>query len=251
MALKNDESIVSDLLPQLPKDASRIVEFGLCPTDIFKFYSEANPAVDYYAVNHLLRKKAIALKPRKGGVTDIIGNAESLSLKEMGVARKSVDCIILLNVLENMIDPWSFMNHQVEYLSENGMIIAVFQNFGHWSTIYNLIVGKWFFKDNYVSSKERIRFFSAATISELFEMSGLRITKYFRRILKDNKYQSFFSAFSNAFQQLNVDLTRFEEQATTLKYIVPAKKDSKNLGKEMNSSCQKDHRDMKNAILDQ
>ena len=225
MSLKNDKSEVIDLLPQLPPNASRIVEYGLSQKNLFKRYSEINPTVDYYSMNHSFEKKQKVSIINKEGQNLINCDAECFSLMELGIQKKSVDCILLLNVLENMINPWTFLNNQVEFLSDDGIIIAVFDNFGHGSNFYNLIIGQWLYGDYYKTQKNKIRFFNASTILELFKTSGLCITKHFRKIEKDNKYELFVSIFSNAFKQMNVDIGRFKEQATTLKYIIHAKKD--------------------------
>ncbi|WDP87230.1 MAG: methyltransferase domain-containing protein [Desulfobacter sp.] len=202
---------------------SGVVEFGQFSTDIFKLYSAANPETDYYAVNHSLERKQIVSKINKDGLKLISGNAECLNLEELGIAKKSVDCILLLNVLESMIDPWKFLTSLIDFLSENGMIVAVFQNWGHWSTIYNLIQGVWEYGNDQLPSNEHIRFYNFSTISDLFDGVGYHVLNFDRLYNQDIKYQAFASILSNPFKQLNFDMEKFEEQALTQKYVIRAK----------------------------
>ncbi len=224
MLLKGIEQSAQDLLPLLPKNPSRIIEIGYHPTNIFKTCAASNPKVEYTTILHSLEHKEKSNLINLNGQTQLKGNVEKISFKELGIPLKSVDCLILINVLENMINPWQFLDTQFDLLTEDGVVVTTYQNFGHWSTIYNLIRGEWMYKNSLMPQREQIRFYTPMTMGELFEGEGFVITNYLNRHKKDENYQNFVSIFSSALQKINIDMKIFEEQAATISFIVQAKK---------------------------
>lgn len=95
---------------------------------------------------------------------------------ELAIDRESVDCIILADVLEHLIDPWSLLRRLRGLLSPSGTVVASIPNIRHLSTLYHVFVrGYWPYRDRGIHDRTHLRFFTLRNIEELFCSAGLTI----------------------------------------------------------------------------
>lgn len=88
------------------------------------------------------------------------------------------DCIIMADILEHLIDPWSIVKQASSLLSEKGIIITSIPNVRHVSTILSLIFkGKWPYRNRGIHDSTHLRFFTRSNIVEMFQKAGLKIIK--------------------------------------------------------------------------
>ena len=85
------------------------------------------------------------------------------------------DLITFLDVLEHMVDPWTALGHAREHLAQDGRILASIPNIQVWSTVRQLLKGRWDYTDTGTLDRTHLRFFTKATIIEMFESAGLEV----------------------------------------------------------------------------
>jgi 2-polyprenyl-3-methyl-5-hydroxy-6-metoxy-1,4-benzoquinol methylase len=83
------------------------------------------------------------------------------------------DCIILNDVLEHMVDPYSLLVKIKPLLKENGMLIASIPNIRFWRTFKDFVIhGNWDYTDSGILDKTHLRFFTYKSIKKIFNQLG-------------------------------------------------------------------------------
>ena len=92
--------------------------------------------------------------------------------KELG----KFDLILLLDVLEHLVDPWTFLRHIKErYLAINGKVIVSLPNARHFSLVLPLLRGRFDYVERGILDKTHLRFFTNDSAIKLLKSAGLDI----------------------------------------------------------------------------
>ncbi len=96
----------------------------------------------------------------------IIGNIEKMNLEY----NHFFDIIILGDVIEHLIDPWSVIDKIRTYLKEDGLIIASIPNFLFFGNLKSIVWhGDFKYADSGLLDKTHLRFFCEKNIIDLFQ----------------------------------------------------------------------------------
>jgi 2-polyprenyl-3-methyl-5-hydroxy-6-metoxy-1,4-benzoquinol methylase len=100
----------------------------------------------------------------QGGVPDSLGR---------------FDLILMLDVLEHLKDPWSFLQSIVaNHLKPDGKIIVSLPNAQHLSLVVPLLLGRFEYTNSGIMDRTHLRFFTLATATSLIKGAGLRIERF-------------------------------------------------------------------------
>jgi len=103
----------------------------------------------------------------------IVGDIEKL---ELPLAKEHFDYILMGDVLEHLIDPWSCLKRLKEYLKPGGSVIASIPNVNHWRVLKDLILyDKWEYVAAGTLDRTHLRFFTKKTIVRMFTECGYKI----------------------------------------------------------------------------
>lgn len=98
------------------------------------------------------------------------------------------DVIILGDVLEHLIDPWSTVSKLKNLLAPEGIVVASLPNFREFSVFYKIFIkGDFQYASSGILDKTHYRFFCKKNMVDLFESSGLKVktaTESFKRVGK-------------------------------------------------------------------
>lgn len=86
------------------------------------------------------------------------------------------DCILLLDVLEHLNDPWNAITRLVRYLDPDGVIIASIPNVRNLAVIRRILDGSFAYEEQGILDRTHLRFFALADMNALFTKAGLRAT---------------------------------------------------------------------------
>ena len=92
----------------------------------------------------------------------------------------SFDCIVLGDVLEHLVDPWSALSKLVHYLKDDGSIVISIPNVGHYTTITSLLKSRFRYEEEGILDKTHLRFFTSESFNELISDAGLKKIKLLR-----------------------------------------------------------------------
>lgn len=89
------------------------------------------------------------------------------------------DLILILDVLEHLVDPWTVLNRiKSNHLKADGKIIISLPNVRHvTSTLPLLINGEFEYKERGILDKTHLRFFTRKSGEKMLEQAGLKIEK--------------------------------------------------------------------------
>jgi len=100
-----------------------------------------------------------------------IGDAEVLICE---VPNAEYDFILCLDLLEHLIDPWSFVSELHKKLKPGGKVIASIPNIRTLRVLFNLLIkGKFEYADKGIMDRTHLRFFTKSTIIQLMESNGM------------------------------------------------------------------------------
>ena len=85
------------------------------------------------------------------------------------------DCIICADVLENLKDPWTLLDKLLDHLAPDGRLVCSTHNIQYYKVIKDIIRDRWLYRAGGCMDRDHLRFFSLATIRNLFATSGYRI----------------------------------------------------------------------------
>lgn len=102
----------------------------------------------------------------------LVGNIETLPLPW---SDPRFDVLVMSEVLEHLVDPWSTVRKLVKLLKPNGLLLASSPNVSHYRIIANLIRGQWDLAECGVMDRTHLRWFTPKTYTEMFEAAGISI----------------------------------------------------------------------------
>jgi 2-polyprenyl-3-methyl-5-hydroxy-6-metoxy-1,4-benzoquinol methylase len=85
------------------------------------------------------------------------------------------DAVLFGDVLEHLEDPSDALVRVRPWLAPGGVVIASVPNLGHWSIVDDLLRGRFDYVPYSILSGTHVRFFTRATLCDLFEASGYRV----------------------------------------------------------------------------
>lgn len=211
-----------DLLKFIPKQADTVLEIGCGAGALANEYRKINQRATYYGVE--LCEEAAAYALEKGRIDKLLaGDVEKVNLSELEIRKGSIDCIIYGDVLEHLIDPWSVLKQQCQYLKENGIIVACIPNVAHYSILLNLMQGNWRYQMEGLLDKSHLRFFTLGSIKYLFTTSGLSIENIYTICLNLDTHNKFKEAMKTAVDTLGINPEIFDQNTKVFQYIIIAK----------------------------
>jgi len=209
------------LFALLPKRADQILEIGCGAGALSAAYKREVSAETIYTgveITESAAREAAEVLDRV-----IHGNIETMDNAELGIEAGQLDCLVYGDVLEHLNDPWAELEKRRPLLKERGTVLACIPNVGHWSVITRLLMGEWTYEDSGIMDRTHLRFFTRASIREMFEGAGYAITRL-QGIPKEAPFtERFFAALTPALTELGLDTEVFRTEAVNLQYVVRAR----------------------------
>ena len=173
-----DESPESthNLVVGLVPEGSSVLEFG-CATGYMS---------DVLVQRRACRVTGIELDPQAAAEATaycdrvIVGDAESLDFDEH-LGDERFDAVLFADVLEHLRDPAALLRRVRPFVAEDGAVIASLPNIAHVSVRLALLGGEFRYRDLGLLDETHLRFFTRASIVELFESTGFVVSKWRRR----------------------------------------------------------------------
>lgn len=131
------------------------------------------------------------------------------------------DYIIMGDIIEHLVDPWSALKKLKVMLKSDGCIIASIPNVMNAVTMYHILSGKFTYEESGVLDKTHMRFFTKYEIGKMFNTCGYDIEFLgYNQIWDRNDEVNEFEKEIMSMKSLNVDPDEFN----ALQYIVKATK---------------------------
>ena len=112
----------------------------------------------------------------------IVGDAEKIDYAA-GLAGEEFDVVLFADVLEHLKQPGDVLRRVRPFVAENGSVIASIPNVAHGSVRLALLGGEFRYRDWGLLDETHLRFFTRASIQDLFEETGYVVTHWTRQRL--------------------------------------------------------------------
>jgi predicted TPR repeat methyltransferase len=163
-----------EILPVLPATVRRMLDLG-CGTGATVALVKEARAVEWAG--------GVELDPRSArearGVCDRVWEGDAtLAPIETEVAKRSLDLVLALDVLEHLADPWTMVRRLSPLLAPGGRLIVSVPNIRNWKFLWRLAAkGDFRYTDAGLLDRTHLRFFVRETAVELATCGGLRLVR--------------------------------------------------------------------------
>lgn len=166
------ESVREDMLKYIPQETKTTLEFG-CGCGGFSALLKEKFGAESWAVEI---ERAAAQEAAKK--LDRVINADANeSLND--IPENYFDCIILFDILEHLVDPYSLLLSVKKKLTKRGVIVTSIPNIRYYRTFVDFVIhGNWDYKDHGILDKTHLRFFTRKSILKVFDKLGFKILMF-------------------------------------------------------------------------
>jgi 2-polyprenyl-3-methyl-5-hydroxy-6-metoxy-1,4-benzoquinol methylase len=115
----------------------------------------------------------------------VVGDAETLDLGEH-LGDERFDAVLFADVLEHLRDPRAMLRRARPFVAQGGAVVASIPNIAHISVRLALLGGEFRYRDLGLLDDTHLRFFTRASIVDLFESEGFVVSKWRRRHIEES-----------------------------------------------------------------
>jgi 2-polyprenyl-3-methyl-5-hydroxy-6-metoxy-1,4-benzoquinol methylase len=112
----------------------------------------------------------------------IVGDAEKIDYAAE-LAGEEFDVVLFADVLEHLKEPADVLRRVKPFVAENGVVVASIPNIAHASVRLALLGGEFRYREWGLLDDTHLRFFTRASIQDLFEETGYVVTHWLRQRL--------------------------------------------------------------------
>ena len=158
-----------NMLKYVPEGVKTTLEFG-CGFGGFSALLKKDFGAEAWAVE--IDKAAASEAAKK---LDKVINADAFeSLRE--IPNDYFDCIIFLDILEHLADPYSLLVSLKKKLTGRGVVVTSIPNVRYYRNYIDFAIkGNWDYKDNGTLDKTHLRFFTYKSILKMFDHLGFEV----------------------------------------------------------------------------
>ncbi len=215
-----------DLLGLIPPDARIILEVGCGAGALADAYRRINPDVRYLGIETSAEAARLAESP---GRLDrvVIGDAAVVEPGALGLPdpraedqQPTVDCLVFGDVLAQMVDPWGVLARLSRWVRDGGQVLACIPNVQHFSVLVDLLRGRWDYQEQGLLDRAHLRFFTLASVRDLFHRSGLELFEIVPGWGPDSGFDRFQQVMAPVLRDLGIDPAAFALQTRAAHYVV-------------------------------
>jgi 2-polyprenyl-3-methyl-5-hydroxy-6-metoxy-1,4-benzoquinol methylase len=150
---------------------SRLLDVGCASGAVGAGLKQSNPGLWVWGceINPQSAQVAATRLDHMSSVPRAQWNAEDLALV------KSVDTVLMLDVLEHMYNPWAELEFFAEHLPPDAQVIVSLPNIGHISILQGLAKGTFTYDAMGILDVTHVRFFTHAEMHAMFEQTGFQV----------------------------------------------------------------------------
>lgn len=153
----------------LPARAERVLEIGCGRGQTLKWLKDSGVAQETFGLELMAAQGAVARE-----VVDhlIVDDAEKTLENHYQPAH--FDLVLCLDVLEHLLDPWTFVTRVEALLKPGGLLICSVPNVRHYSVVMDLLFrGRWQYAEEGILDQTHLRFFTRASLPGLVGTGNL------------------------------------------------------------------------------
>ncbi len=207
-----------DLLAFIPTNAKRLTEVGCSSGALAREYKKANKDCHYVGIEIVPEYAQLARRYCDAVMELDIERVDEDYLR----ANLLSDCWIFGDSLEHLRDPWALLAIIRRIIPVDGSIVACIPNAQHWSVQARLTCGDLRYEESGLLDRSHLRWFTRATIVEMFEEAGFEIIEGQPRIFDEPARERFLPAIRAMASSAGYDPEMAVSDALPLQYVIRA-----------------------------
>lgn len=159
-----------DVLPYVPRDVRSVLDVG-CGQGGFglDLRTRLAPGAQLVGIEPVPEQ---AETSRELGCYDEVREGY---FPDVAVPGERFDLVVFNDVLEHVLDPWTMLLDVHRHLAPDGRVLASIPNIQFAPVVLALLRGRWDYTDTGVLDRTHVRFFTRATMLELFHKTGYEV----------------------------------------------------------------------------
>jgi 2-polyprenyl-3-methyl-5-hydroxy-6-metoxy-1,4-benzoquinol methylase len=175
---QDDPASTHSKIVSLVPPATRVLEFG-CATGYMTEVLKNRLGCTVVGIE--IDRDAAALAEQYAERV-IVGDAETIDYAAE-LAGEEFDVVLFADVLEHLKEPGDVLRRVRPFVAENGVVVASIPNIAHASVRLALLGGEFRYREWGLLDDTHLRFFTRASIQDLFEETGYAVTHWVRQRL--------------------------------------------------------------------
>ncbi len=180
-----------ELIDLFSSPRKRVVEIGCAAGYTGQYCKQKFPDVDYWGFE---LSKAAAKEALHNLDKVVCGKFEEQDLELLGLAPRSVDGVVLGDVLEHMYDPWRALVSLQPWLSDDAELVISLPNTRNLWLLNEIAEGRFTYDQHGLLDITHIRFFTGREIYELLDSTGYSLAT--ASFIMDERLQDYYAACS-------------------------------------------------------
>ena len=207
------------LLGLVPPGLARVVEVGCSSGALAVAFLGSNPGCEYIGIEV---EPEYAAAAEEHCTEVVVADIEKMDDHAFEILFPT-DCWIFGDVLEHLYDPWRVLRRIRASMPQSGSVVACIPNAQHWSFQARLNAGRLRYEDAGLFDRTHIRWFTRATIVELFETSGYAIEEIGGVVYDDPHARPEMAGVRAFAEATGGDAQAAERDAAPLQWLVRAR----------------------------
>ncbi|QTN30248.1 methyltransferase domain-containing protein [Rhodoferax sp. AJA081-3] len=207
-----------DLLPLIPPNARGVVEVGCNNGALARAYKAINPACKYTGIEV---DAGNAEGSRRYCDEVLLMDIESVD-ESFYAKYADYNVWIFGDVLEHLRYPWEVLARIRRSMPADGCVIVCLPNAQHWSVQAKLAVGDFRYDAGGLMDRTHMRWFTRATMLEMFAGAGFKLEVGFPRIFGELKNEHIIAAIRSMAMGVGADPDLAVQDSLPMQYVVKA-----------------------------
>jgi SAM-dependent methyltransferase len=207
-----------DLLPLIPPNARGIVEVGCNNGALARAYKAINPNGKYTGIEVVA---ANAEGSRRYCDEVLLQDIEAVD-ESFYTKYSDYNVWIFGDVLEHLRYPWEVLARIRRSMPADGCVIVCLPNAQHWSVQAKLAVGDFRYTEGGLLDRTHMRWFTRATMLEMFAGAGFKLEVGFPRIFGELKNEHVIAAIRSMAIGVGADPDLAVQDSLPMQYVVKA-----------------------------
>lgn len=172
-----------EILQYLPKQFAKVVDVGGSAGGTLSAIRQMVPLARTVCLDADERSLAIALAEGHEAIRCDLN-------RELPDVFADADVVLLLDILEHLVDPWSVISAIAAKLRPGTCVIVSLPNVRYWNVSLNLVLrGQWTLQEAGVLDRTHLRFFTRSTGASLVQGGGLMLKKNIPKVAAGRRFK--------------------------------------------------------------
>lgn len=151
----------------------------------------------------------------------IVGNLDEIDFDSI-LAQEKFDVVLCADVLEHLYNPTMLLSKVKRLIGASGYLVASLPNIVHASVIYEMLHGRFDYRQKGLLDNSHIRFFTRSTIINSFSSAGFKIDTLERGYARETETEFAIRNVSTEDERIIEYIRTHNEECFTYHFIVKA-----------------------------